>query len=86
MKPLLERQRSRIARKAEDAVANGVPFDASRAGIGEVHPRHADAATINEAVNAAIARTVAIIGAAPARVEPTAFATPLQHKVKLSGI
>lgn len=86
MRPLIDRQRQRVARKAEDAVANGLPFDASRAGIGEVHPKHADASAINEATNAAIARTVAIIGAAPARMEPSTFAAPYRPKVRLAGI
>ena len=86
MKTLAERQADRVIRKAEHTLAEGVAFDASRAGIGEVHPHHADAATINEATDAAIARTVAVIGAAPDRVKPSAFTTPFRHKVKLSGI
>lgn len=86
MKTLAERHADRIIRKAEHALAEGDAFDASRAGIGEVHPRHADAAAINEATNAAIDRTVAVIGAAPARLEPSAFAAPYRPKARLSGI
>ena len=86
MMDLAARHADRIIRKAEHALAEGEGFDASRAGIGDVRPDHADAAAINEATDAAIGRTVAIIGAAPARIAPSAFASPFQHKVKLTGI
>lgn len=86
MKTLAERHADRIIRKAEHALAEGHGFDASRAGIGEVHPNHADAAAINEATDSAINRTVAIIGAAHARREPSALAWPFQPKFKLRGV
>lgn len=86
MRDLASRQASRIARKAEDAIAGGMPFDMSRSGIGVCHPTHADAAKVNEQADAAILRVANAIGAAPVSAGASGFATPYQHKVKLSGV
>lgn len=85
MKPLAERHADRIIRKGEHALAEGLKFDTSKSGIGQVHPDHADADAIEEADAAAITHAASVIGAAPARAEP-GFAPTFQHKVKLSGI
>lgn len=69
MKDLASRQADRVMRKAENALACGVLFDASRGGVGMAKkPRRAselDAVGINAATDALIARVVEAIGAAP---------------------
>lgn len=86
MMDLARRHADRIARKVEDALTGGQPLELSRAGIGEVHPRHPDAAVVNEQTEAAIARAASIIGAAPVRFPASGFTVPFQHKVKLTGV
>lgn len=86
MKTLQERHADRVHRKAERAIADGDAFDASRAGIGKVHRCHADAANINKATDAIIARTIAAIGAAPERPDLTGFPSRNLGMVKVSGI
>lgn len=86
MKTLQERQLDRVVRKAERAIADGDAFDASRAGIGKVRKWHPDAAKINEATDAAIARTAEAIGAAPARLDSVGFPSHNFGMVKVAGI
>lgn len=86
MKTLAERQADRVIRKAERALADNQPFNVSRAGIGKVHHSHPDAASINKATDAAIARTAEAIGAAPEQAEGFPFATAKPYTVKVGGI
>ncbi|KTT71473.1 hypothetical protein [Sphingomonas endophytica] len=90
MKDLASRQADRVIRKAENALACGVLFDASRGGIGVAkkpgRASNLDADGINAATAVIIARVVEALGAAPLPVDQEGFRLPLAPKVKLSGI
>lgn len=64
MKDLSQRQLDRVTRKAENALADGLPFDTSRGGIGKVGkpcPKD-EREAIDAATNEKIARTAAALG------------------------
>ena len=90
MKDLASRQADRVMRKAENALACGVLFDASRGGVGVAKKpggaSNLDADRINAATDAIIARVVKAIGAAPMPVDQDGLRSPFRHKVKLSGM
>lgn len=64
MHNLSQRQSDRIIRKAENALADGDKFDASRAGIGKIDKRYlkAEREGIDAATNAKIAEVAAALG------------------------
>ncbi|GEM_PF-7040190 len=64
MKDLSQRQLDRVTRKAENALAEDIPFDTTRTGIGKVGkscPKD-ERESIDAATNEKIARTAAALG------------------------
>ena len=88
MRDLASRQLDRCIRKAEHALAEGMLFDTSRRGIGKVDSIYnANAEAINEATEAAIARTADAIGAMPVVFVPETMPNPnAAQKWRLAGV